>query len=276
MKLMPGFSASDPELTRARKGFQTALERDLFGSSVSLDQKQAARRNSEGTGDASDAAATLLHSPTPGEIGCLPGGPAPIVFGGAPVSRSIRSIAVFCGSNTGRGEIYLDAARSLGNEIGQAGIRLVYGGTHKGLMGILADAALAAGGEVHGVITQRLAEKGHLHERLTQHEIVQGMRRRKERMAEEADAFIALPGGIGTLEEFMEIWTLNQLGDMDKPAGLFDVGGYYRPFVAFIDHMIAEKFLPEAHRAGIVVHSDAAGLIEGLRGFERITVPKWM
>ncbi len=192
------------------------------------------------------------------------------------MSRSIRSIAVFCGSNTGRGEIYLDAARSLGNEIGQAGIRLVYGGTHKGLMGILADAALAAGGEVHGVITQRLAEKGHLHERLTQHEIVQGMRRRKERMAEEADAFIALPGGIGTLEEFMEIWTLNQLGDMDKPAGLFDVGGYYRPFVAFIDHMIAEKFLPEAHRAGIVVHSDAAGLIEGLRGFERITVPKWM
>lgn len=192
------------------------------------------------------------------------------------MTRSIRSIAVFCGSNTGRGDLYLDSARRLGEEIGRAGIRLVYGGTHKGLMGVLADAALGAGGEVHGVITRRLADKGHLHERLTRHEIVDGMRRRKERMAEEADAFIALPGGIGTLEEFMEIWTLNQLGDMDKPAGLFDVGGYYRPFVAFIDHMIAEKFLPEAHRAGIVVNSDAAGLIDGLRGFERVTVPKWM
>ncbi len=192
------------------------------------------------------------------------------------MSRTIRSVAVFCGSNTGRGDVYVEAARRLGTEIGKAGMTLVYGGTHKGLMGVLADATLAAGGEVHGVITRRLADKGHLHEGLTRHEIVDGMRRRKERMAEAADAFVALPGGIGTLEEFMEVWTLNQLGDMDKPAGLFDVEGYYRPFMAFIDHMIAEQFLPEAHRAGIVVNGDAAGLLDGLRAFERVTVPKWL
>jgi len=99
----------------------------------------------------------------------------------------------------------------------------------------------------------RLADHGHLHPKLTRHEIVEGMRARKARMAEEADAFVALPGGIGTLEEFMEVWTLNQLGDIEKPAGLFDVNGYYQPFMRFIDHMIAERFLPEAHRGSIVV-----------------------
>ncbi len=192
------------------------------------------------------------------------------------MSRTLRSIAVFCGSNTGKGDTYLDAARELGAAIGNAGITLVYGGTHKGLMGVLADAALEAGGRVHGVITKRLADQGHLHERLTKHEIVDGMRLRKLRMAEEADAFIALPGGIGTLEEFMEVWTLNQLGDIDKPAGLFDVNGYYQPFMSFIDHMIAERFLPAAHRGSIVVAPRAGLLLEGLATFERTQVPKWM
>ncbi|MDB5569475.1 MAG: putative lysine decarboxylase family protein [Hyphomicrobiales bacterium] len=192
------------------------------------------------------------------------------------MSRTLRSIAVFCGSNTGAGDTYLNAARDLGEAIGKAGVTLVYGGTHKGLMGVLADAALRAGGRVHGVITKRLADQGHLHERLTKHEIVDGMRLRKLRMAEEADAFVALPGGIGTLEEFMEVWTLNQLGDFDKPAGLFDVNGYYQPFMGFIDHMIAERFLPAAHRGSIVLESDPARLLEGLATFERTTVPKWM
>lgn len=190
--------------------------------------------------------------------------------------RSIKSVAVFCGSNTGQGDGYIAGARGLGSEIGRRGLRLVYGGTHKGLMGVLADAVLGAGGTAHGVITRRLADKGHLHPGLTGSEIVESMGARKARMAAEGDAFIALPGGIGTLEEFMEAWTLNQLGDLDKPCGLLDIGGYYQPFLAFIDHMIAQGFLPAAHRNGIVVAESPAELIEKLSCFERVTVPKWM
>ncbi len=190
--------------------------------------------------------------------------------------RRIASIAVFCGSNTGKGDTYTDAARALGEAIGRRGLTLVYGGTHKGLMGVLADAVLASGGRAHGVITERLAAKGHTHPSLTVTETVGHMRARKERMAELADAFIALPGGIGTLEEFMEIWTLNQLGDLDKPAGLLDVGGYYQRFMGFIDHMIAENFLPAAHRNGISLDPAPDALIDKLIAFEKVTVPKWM
>lgn len=192
------------------------------------------------------------------------------------MTRAISSIALFCGSNTGLGETYTQAARALGSEIGQRGITLVYGGTHKGLMGIVADAVLAAGGRAHGIITQRLAGLGHLHPSLTEAEIVPTLRRRKERMAELADAFIAMPGGIGTLEEFMEAWTMNQLGELDKPAGLYDVAGYYQPFMGFIDHMIAQGFLPPAHRDGIVLAPEPAALLDGLLHFERVTVPKWL
>lgn len=192
------------------------------------------------------------------------------------IQNTINSIAVYCGSNTGSGSKYLDAAASLGALCAESGIRVVYGGTHKGLMGALADAALAAGGEVHGVLSQRLFDKGHLHTGLTQHEILPSMKERKHRMVELADAFIALPGGIGTLEEFMEVWTLNQLNELDKPAGLFNVANYYTPLMGFVDHMIAESFLPMAHRHSIVVESTAAALIEGLLKLEKTTVPKWM
>lgn len=190
--------------------------------------------------------------------------------------RQITSIAIYCGSNTGLGDTYVDAARDLGTAMGRAGLTLVYGGTHKGLMGVVADAVLAAGGTAHGIISRRLHERGHLHERLTRHEIVDTMRVRKQRMIELADAFIALPGGIGTVEEFMEVWTLNQLGELDKPAGLFDVAGYWQPFMGFIDHMIAQRFLPAAHRQSIVLEADPRRLIEGLATFERVSVPKWM
>lgn len=192
------------------------------------------------------------------------------------MARALRTVAVYCGSNTGEGDTYVNAARALGSEIGRRGMTLVYGGTHKGLMGIVADAVLEAGGVVQGVITRRLFDKGHLHERLTGHEIVDTMGARKARMAQLADAFIALPGGIGTLEEFMEVWTLNQLGEIDKPAGLLDAGGFYQPFMAFIDHMIAQRFLPPQHRHSIVVEPDPAALLDGLADLERISVPKWM
>jgi hypothetical protein len=190
--------------------------------------------------------------------------------------RRFSAVAVFCGSNFGRGEAYREAAAALGRELARRGLALVYGGTHKGLMGVLADAALAEGGEVHGVITRRLADKGHLHPRLTRHAVVDGMAARKAKMRDLADAFVALPGGVGTLEEFMEAWTLNQLGDVDKPAGLLDAAGFYRPFVGFVEHMIAERFLPAEHRDGVVIDDDPARLLDRLAAFEQPTVSKWM
>ena len=192
------------------------------------------------------------------------------------MTRSIGTIAVFSGSNFGRGDVYRTAAAGLGRALAHRGITLVYGGTNKGLMGVLADAALGAGGRVHGVITERLQGKGHLHAGLTSHEVLATMPARKQRMAELADAFIALPGGIGTLEEFMEVWTLNQLGEFSKPAALLDVHGFFQPFMAFIDHMIAEQFLPPAHRAGIVVEQAVDTLLDRLATFEPPSAPKWM
>ena len=190
--------------------------------------------------------------------------------------RRLKAIAVYCGSNTGQGDVYLQAAADLGRHLARSGIDIVYGATHKGLMGALADAALAEGGIVHGVITERLRDKGHLHERISVQEILPTMKERKHRMMVLADAFIALPGGIGTLEEFMEVWTLNQLGEFDKPAGLFNVEGYYEPFMGFIDHMISQSFLPSAHRNSIIVASDPAKLLDGLVNFRKVDVPKWM
>ncbi len=191
-------------------------------------------------------------------------------------NTTLKTVAVYCGSNTGRGDTYLQAAADLGTTLARHGIGIVYGGTHKGLMGALADAALAGGGQVTGVITDRLKAKGHTHPNLTTLEILPTMRARKSRMIELADAFIALPGGIGTLEEFMEVWTLNQLGEISKPAGLFDINGYYQPLMAMVDHMIAESFLPPAHREAIVVQSDPETLIDGLIRFSPPTVSKWM
>ena len=168
------------------------------------------------------------------------------------------------------------APRTSGAAGDRDGITLIYGGTHKGLMGILADAALEAGGGAHGMITERLHAKGHLHPGLTKVEILPSMRERKARMIEAADAFIALPGGIGTLEEFMEVWTLNQLGEITKPLGLYNVDGYYDPFMKFIDSMIDRRFLPEAHRHSIVVSGAPMELIAGLRTLEPISTAKWM
>ena len=190
--------------------------------------------------------------------------------------RTIRSIAVYCGSNFGEGDAYRAAAASLGRVLAEQSIELVYGGTHKGLMGVLADAAMEHGGKTRGVITQRLHDKGHLHPGLHRHEVVATMRERKGRMIDIADAFVALPGGIGTLEEFMEVWTLNQLGEIEKPLGLFNVENYYQPFTTFIDHMVATRFLPEAHRHSIVVASEAQTLVDGLRTLPLMTTPKWM
>jgi uncharacterized protein (TIGR00730 family) len=190
--------------------------------------------------------------------------------------RSIKTVAVFCGSNFGASEEFAGGARALGGALRKAGIAIVYGGTTKGLMGIVADAALAAGGNVHGVITESLHRRGHSHAGLTGHEIAPTLRGRKERMVELADAFIALPGGIGTIEEFMEVWTMNQLSEIDKPVGLLNTAGFFTPFLGFIDHMVDTKFLPPAHRHSISVDADAAALIDKLRNYARVDVPKWL
>jgi uncharacterized protein (TIGR00730 family) len=190
--------------------------------------------------------------------------------------RSITSIAVFCGSNFGDSDAYADGARRLGRALADAGITLVYGGTTKGLMGVVADALLEAGGTAHGVITEKLRARGHSHPNLQQSEIVASLRLRKQRMVELADAFIAMPGGIGTMEEMMEAWTMNQLAEIDKPVGLLNIADFYRPFLAFIDHMVTSKFLPPEHRHSICVDGDAAVLIDQLRHFVPTNVPKWL
>jgi uncharacterized protein (TIGR00730 family) len=190
--------------------------------------------------------------------------------------RSIKTVAVFCGSNFGASEEFADGARALGGALGNAGIAIVYGGTTKGLMGIVADAALASGGKVHGVITESLHRRGHSHGGLTGHEITPTLRGRKERMVELADAFVALPGGIGTIEEFMEVWTMNQLSEIDKPVGLLNTAGFFTAFLGFIDHMVDTKFLPPAHRHSISVDADAYALIDKLRNYARVDVPKWL
>lgn len=192
------------------------------------------------------------------------------------MSRRIETIAIFCGSNAGGHEAYAEGAKALGRTLALEGIGIVYGGTHKGLMGHLADAALAEGGRVHGVITERLHGRGHAHAALSDLEVMPTLRARKERMAALADAFIALPGGIGTLEEFLEVWTMNQLSEIDKPAGLLDTRGFFQAFLGFIDHMVVERFLPAAHRHSIAVDADPAALVDGLRRFERVDVPKWL
>lgn len=187
----------------------------------------------------------------------------------------MRSIAVYCGSNFGRGEEYLKAADHLGRTLAARSIRLVYGGTTKGLMGVVADATLRAGGQVHGVITERLLERGQLHEGLTTHDVVPDMRSRKARMAQLAEGFVAMPGGLGTLEELFEIWVEGQLYPPARPIGLLDVGGFFGPFFGMIDHMVQERFLPEAHKRMVVAHADPVALMEAMCAYQPVAVEKW-
>ncbi|GGX37290.1 putative cytokinin riboside 5'-monophosphate phosphoribohydrolase [Pigmentiphaga litoralis] len=188
----------------------------------------------------------------------------------------IKSVAVFCGSNFGASPEYADAARALGTEIARRGLTLVYGGTHKGLMGLMADAALAAGGRVVGIINQRLHDRGHLHPLLTQHEIVTDMRARKARMADLVDAFIAMPGGLGTLEELFEAATLTQLGDHTKACGALNVRGFYDPMRAMLTRAVDEGFLKTEHRDMIVIDADPASLLDALADWKAPTVNKWI
>ncbi|AFT71601.1 LOG family protein [Alloalcanivorax dieselolei B5] len=195
-------------------------------------------------------------------------------------TQTLQRIAVFCGSNFGTHDDYREQAAALGTLLAEQGITLVYGGTSKGLMGVAADAALAAGGEVFGVINRRLFERGHLHPRLSGHEVVDNMRQRKARMAELADAFIALPGGLGTLEELLEAATLSQLRDHvnrpSKACGALNIRGFYSPLQALLSHAAAEGFMPAAHLDLIAVADTPAALLAALEQWVPPDVNKWI
>lgn len=172
------------------------------------------------------------------------------------------SICVYCGSRHGAQAEYTEAARALGTAIGQRGWQLVYGGGRVGLMGEVADATLAAGGRVVGVIPESLQKLEVGHTGLTELHVVPTMHVRKQLMAERADAFIALPGGIGTLEELYEVWTWRQLKYHDNPIGLLDTAGYWQPLLRFMDHTVAEGFLGAAMRDLVLVGNEPVALLD--------------
>jgi uncharacterized protein (TIGR00730 family) len=184
-------------------------------------------------------------------------------------------VCVYCGSSPGNSASYAEAASQTGKLLAARGIELVYGGAHRGLMGIVADAVLQAGGTVTGVIPQALADREIQHTGLTQLHVVATMHERKTMMAELADAFIALPGGAGTLEEIIEQWAWGQLEIHRKPCGFLNTLGYYDPLRQMIDRMTAEGFLRPEHASMLVFHDDPAAL---LKSFERYSPPaaKWL
>ena len=188
----------------------------------------------------------------------------------------LRRVAVFCGSNLGTEPAYADAARTLGAALVDRGIDLVYGGGHVGLMGVVADAVLEGGGSVTGVIPQDLWDKEVGHRGLTELLIVDSMHERKLAMADRSDAFIALPGGVGTFEELFEAITWTQLGIHTKPAGILDVAGFYRPLLDFLDSTVEAGFVRPGHRALVRSAADPVELLDALAAWEPVDAPKWL
>jgi uncharacterized protein (TIGR00730 family) len=188
----------------------------------------------------------------------------------------IRRICVFCGSNPGASPVYAETARTLGETLARRGLGLVYGGGKVGLMGAVADGALAAGGEVVGVIPHALVVREVAHQGLTELRVVDSMHERKALMADLADGFLVLPGGIGTLEEFFEVWTWAQLGLHGKPIGLLDTAGYYAQLQGFLDHAVSERFLHPDHRSTVLVDADAGRLLDRMEGYVPPKVAKWI
>jgi uncharacterized protein (TIGR00730 family) len=190
---------------------------------------------------------------------------------------SMRRICVFCGANPGARPAYAEATAELARLLTAEGIGVVYGGGHVGLMGVLADTLLADGAEPIGVMPQALVDKEIGHRGLSDLRVVGSMHERKALMAELSDAFIALPGGLGTLEELFEVYTWSQLGLHQKPCALLDVEGYYAGIASFLEHAVEERFVREEHRAMLIVDSDPRRLIDRLRDFEPAAItPKWI
>ena len=188
----------------------------------------------------------------------------------------MNSLCVFCGSNSGASPAYAEAAAGLGRLLARRGLTLVYGGGRVGLMGVVADAALAAGGRVIGVIPEALATRELAHSGVTEMRVVGSMHERKALMSELSDGFLALPGGIGTLEEWFEVWTWSQLGFQPKPCGLLNVAGYYDHLLAFLDHMTGERFLRETHRSMAIVDDQPERLLDRLASYQPPRARKWI
>lgn len=185
-------------------------------------------------------------------------------------------VCVFCGSSLGRNPSYREAAQALARLIVENGDGIVFGGGSVGLMGALADAALAAGGTVIGVIPHALAAREVAHRGLSELRVVPSMHARKALMAELSDAFVALPGGLGTLEELLEILTWAQLGIHRKPVGLLNVAGYYDPLIALVDHAAAEGFVSRDNRRLVLVDEDPAALLASLAAYEAPPFREWI
>ena len=188
----------------------------------------------------------------------------------------LRSVAVYCGSNPGTNPAFATAAAGLGETLAHRGIRLVYGGGHVGLMGVVADAVLSGEGEAHGVITRALQAKEVAHLSLTSLKITETMQERKTAMSDAADAFVMLPGGYGTFEEFFEALSWTSLGIHAKPCGVLDVAGFYDPLRALLDGAVTSGFVHPAHRDMVLIDDDPGRLLDRLAEWTPVDVPKWL
>jgi uncharacterized protein (TIGR00730 family) len=188
----------------------------------------------------------------------------------------MKRLCVFCGSSHGARESYAEAARALGQEMVQRGIGLVYGGGNVGLMGVIADAVLEAGGEAIGIIPAHLVAKEIQHKQLTDLRVVSTMHERKALMADLAEGFIALPGGFGTYDEFCEALTWAQLGLHSKPCAMLNVAGYYDALLAMFDHATAEGFVRADYRAMVIVATEPAELLDRMEKYHAPVVEKWI
>jgi uncharacterized protein (TIGR00730 family) len=188
----------------------------------------------------------------------------------------MRNICVYCGSSPGADPLFIAGAKALGKAIAGTDRVLVYGGAKVGLMGALADSALAAGGKVIGVVPRALVEKKVAHDSLTELHVVSSMHERKGMMAELGDAFIAMPGGLGTLEEFFEMWTWAQLGLHQKPLGLLGAKDFFAPLLQFLDGLVSQRFLRPEHRQMAFVEQDPVLLLQLFERYKVASVPKWI
>ena len=189
---------------------------------------------------------------------------------------ALRRLCVYAGSNAGARPVYAEAAAALARVLARRGIGLVYGGSSVGLMGVLADTILAEGGEAIGIIPQALMDRELGHRGLTELRVVASMHERKALMADLSDGFVAVPGGIGTLEELIEIYTWSQLGIHTKPCGVLDAAGFYTNLSGFLDHMVEEGFLREEHRTAMLSDADPEALLDRLEAWEPVGVAKWL
>ena len=192
------------------------------------------------------------------------------------MTQEFKALCVYCGSNSGFSPAYKDAAIALGNAFVDAGITLVYGGSSVGLMGIIADQVLARGGQAVGVIPQALVDKELAHNDLTELHVVSSMHARKAKMAELADGFIAMPGGMGTLEELFEMLTWAQLGFHQKSCAVLNADGFYDGLLSFIDGAISQGFIRDEHRHLLLSHDDPATLLQLMRDYQAPQQPKWI